>query len=172
MLGSNYGREPDPNAIRMAEYFQANNIPFYVVEELRGSGAVSVLERGSWDATWISLTSRACFYTHSFSDVIPYGHRFHLLWSLLKMPTLVFMQHGVIGFKKKLSNGVPMSKYINTLSNTFDWMLVSSEPELELISSMGVPRAKLTVTGMPAAVSSRIVRSPDRSADPNVIRPH
>jgi len=149
VVGSNYGGRPDPNAVKMIEYLLGRNENVVVIGAKLGCDDACMVPRGSLRAAHYYFCSKACFYTHSFSDIIPYGHLFAWLIRFNRDVMLVFMQHGVIGLKSASSNRVSMKRYVNSLEKTFDLMLVSSEKEKAIIAGFNVDERKLAVTGLP-----------------------
>lgn len=147
LVGSNYGDRSDPNADQIIKQLSLQGELVYRVANV-GDGS-NTLKRGSLRAAYYFFCSKACFYTHSLSDVIPHAHKLYFLKSLLKFPKLVFLQHGVIGFKRSMANGILLRDYITSLEPTFDYMIVSSMSELALIEEFGVPKQKIKVTGLP-----------------------
>lgn len=145
LVGSNYGGRSDPNADQVIEALRIKGAKVHVV----ANNKPNTLQRGSFKVAYYFFSSKACLYTHSLSDIIPHAHKFHFLKPLLRFPRLVFLQHGVIGLKSTMSNGVLLQNYIKSLEPTFDYMVVSSMKELALIEDFGVPSAKIKVTGLP-----------------------
>jgi len=147
IVGSNYGDRPDPNAEQIIKQL---SIQGKLVFNISNSvGGINTLKRGSLKAAYYFFCSKACFYTHSLSDVIPHAHKLHKLKNILGFPKLVFLQHGVIGLKNVMSNGVLLQDYVKSLAPTFDYMIVSSAKELGMVEGFGVPKQKIRVTGLP-----------------------
>jgi CDP-glycerol glycerophosphotransferase (TagB/SpsB family) len=147
LIGSNYGEQQDPNAKMLTIYLdQVGESVATVVNHPRGKAE---LGRASFSVARQFLSARTVCYTHSLSDVLPHAHRLFIFKRFFNFPQMVFLQHGVIGLKKELSNGVSMSSYISMLAKTFDYMLVSSAWEKKIVRQMGVHESKLAVTGLP-----------------------
>ena len=149
VVASNYGKRADPNALSMVDYLQARGLQVTFIGEPLLGRAVPCVPRGSIKAAYLFICARTCFYTHSLSDAVPYAHRLHFFKKLLRFPQLIFLQHGVIGFKAILSNSVPLAQYIRSLEPTFDKIIVSSDAERNIVNGFGVPSAKLALTGLP-----------------------
>lgn len=149
IVGSDYGNSIDPNASSIISALtQAGEEVIFISNRDSVVGAHR-LNRGSLPAARAVLAAKAVLYTHSFSDVIPAGHRLSLLFKAWALPQLIFLQHGVIGLKSRLSSGVLMKDYIKSLSPSFDKMVVSSTWERSLVEQMGVARQKIAITGLP-----------------------
>ena len=93
IVGSNYGGRPDPNAAKMVGYLVEREENVVVIGANLDCDGAHMVPRGSLRAAYYYFGSKACFYTHSFSDIIPYGHLFAWLIRLNRAATLVFMQH-------------------------------------------------------------------------------
>ena len=157
VLASNYGGKPDKNIIAIA-YHLASHEEVQLVISTNHQGKQywprtiteqhSVVSRTSLSALMYMLMAHAILYTHSLSDAFPYAHRipgFSLVCQAIK----VFLQHGVIGLKKNLANGKTLSQYLLRLQPTFDYMVVSSSHEANLVAGLGINSDKIKVTGLP-----------------------
>ena len=151
LIGSNYGAIIDPNAPSLINYMlEKGNRVFYVEGDgLFTQNGLLKVKRGSVLAAYYFFSSKACFYTHSLSDVIPGLHQFSWLRNTLIFPKLIFLQHGVIGLKSQLSNGVSFQSYIKSLEKSFDKMIVSSEREQRIVEQLGIDSNKIAITGLP-----------------------
>jgi len=157
LIGSNYGRVPDPNATSMLKYLERKGT--YNVFILTGKNTMSywnalvgdrtkIINRNSLRALSLLFKANFVLYTHSLSDIFPHAHH---LFRLLKpfRATLIFLQHGVIGLKINLANGVSLAKYLKSLQPTFDIMVVSSAREARTVAKLGVNQSKIAITGLP-----------------------
>lgn len=157
VLGSNYGGKPDKNILAMTRYLSSHKElqlvvsthdknrhywPLDIIEKC------SVVSRSGLKALMYVLKAHTILYTHSLSDTFPYAHRIPG-FSLVCRGIKIFLQHGVIGLKKNLANGKTLGHYLSTLQPTFDYMVVSSLHEAELVASLGINRNKIKVTGLP-----------------------
>ena len=149
IVGSNYGGRADPNAVTISRYLAEQGEQLVVIGDHLTDSAVAQVKRGSVRAARYFFHSKACFYTHSLSDIIPFGHVFAHLFHPTRFTKLIFMQHGVIGLKSVSSNGVSMQDYVRSLEKTFNFMIVSSTREKQLVTGFGVPEEKISVTGLP-----------------------
>lgn len=147
LVGSNYGNRTDPNAEQVRdELLKQKKIVFRVANTVQYS---STLRRGTVRVAYYFFSSKACFYTHSLSDLLPHAHKLSSFKRFFRFPKLVFLQHGVIGLKSTLSNGVSLRDYIRSLQPTFDYMIVSSIAERKIIENFGVPSEQIAITGLP-----------------------
>lgn len=150
VVGSDYGQTIDSNcrAIAMALIHAGRQVVFISnIKDPELDGCLC-LKRGSYEASAYILRAEVILYTHSLSDVLPKGHWLMALKKALKLPIMIFLQHGIIGLKSQLSNGASMRDYILSLEPTFDYMVVSSKQEMQLIENMGVSSKKLALTGL------------------------
>jgi len=149
VIASNYGERVDPNASILADYFDAKSRGVIFISNDINKRRKVEIKRGTINAAYYFFCCHTCFYTHSLSDVIPYAHKLFLLKKIVRFPKLIFLQHGVIGLKSMLNNGVSMKSYIQSLEPTFDKMIVSSSTEASIVEKFGIPSHKLAITGLP-----------------------
>lgn len=158
IVGSNYGGRADPNAVAISRYLVEQGERVVVIGDCLPDSAALRVKRGSIQAARYFFLSKACFYTHSLSDIIPFGHVFAHLFHPTRFTKLIFMQHGVIGLKSVSSNGVSMQDYVRSLEKTFDFMLVSSKREKKLVAGFGIPEKKVSITGLPRFDNYKVQR--------------
>lgn len=152
VIGTNYGGLPDSNALALIECINSSEYAERVVfisNDISVSGKAEFEKRGGLSSAIAFLNCEAAFYTHSLSDLIPGAHKLPFLRYFIKLPTLIFIQHGMIGLKSVLGNNVSMSTYLNTIKMSFDKMCVSSEQEFDAVVRLGVEPDKLALTGLP-----------------------
>lgn len=149
ILGSDYGERTDENISAMFSCFDSSIHDYVLVRNNPLNENASMLKRGTISAARYFFSAKACLYTHSLSDVIPHAHKLGFLKRILSFPKCVFIQHGIIGLKSRLSDKISMSDYVRSLEPTFDLVCVSSEWEEELVVGLGVPESKIRITGLP-----------------------
>ena len=141
LLGSNYGGKRDENATALFNFIESQGYPaFYISNDPTGTNTI---KRGSFNSYVRFFQTDTVFFTHSFSDILPYLHKAHVLINRFKLPRRVFIQHGVIGLKSQISENKTMSDYLASISTSFDKMVVSSEQEFQIVKRLGVPQKKL-----------------------------
>lgn len=146
LLGADYGDYSD-DSLALAKYindqgyksFHVSNNPQDKTKEIR---------RGSFQSFVVFFQCRAVYYSHSLSDVIPFGHLCWPIFQILRRPHKIFIQHGVIGLKTNISSSKTLGSYVLAQSKSFDKMVVSSEWEKNLVAEMGVGREKIFITGL------------------------
>jgi CDP-glycerol glycerophosphotransferase (TagB/SpsB family) len=132
-----------------------NNVYFVVDKSSRQHKDLAdnphVLTYGSARHINIYLQAKICFYTHTYSDFI-----FRELFLLHhKHKKLVFLHHGVLGFKK-------FDKRYVADRDMMDLFIVGSTLERDiLIKQVGVEPDKVKVTGYPRYDSMTDSASPD-----------
>lgn|GEM_PF-1336230 len=149
LVGSNYGDFYDPNATALSTYLSSEDVVTAKIVNRVIASEENLIPRGSFMASCHFLRASVVCYTHSLSDILPHAHRLYMFKSVLCFPKTIFLQHGVIGLKNRLSNGVSMPEYISILEKTFDYMVVSSDWEKQIVLKMGVSEEKLSITGLP-----------------------
>jgi len=143
IIGSNYGDSFDPNVFAAARAFKQAGYAVIVVNHRNDSVQLYkyidlILVRGTWQSFKQFWLASVVVYTHSLSDVIPFGHKLSM-FLVGKRPSLIFMQHGMIGLKAEVGNGRSIRDYLKSLVKTFDRIVVSSTKEASLVSQLGIP---------------------------------
>lgn len=111
-----------------------------------------VLRYGSAQHIDIYIQSTTCFYTHTYSDFV-YREQFLTYRGKKK---LVFLHHGVLGFKK-------FDKRYFANRNSMNLFIVGSTLERDiLLNQVGVSADKIKVTGYARYDKMADVASPDR----------
>lgn len=149
MIGSNYGDTPDKNVTTLLDFLQHSEEYEICFVSERPYPDVEYLMRGNLKSYLHARRATAILYSHSLSDVLPWGHKIPTTRTLLKQSKLIFLQHGVIGFKATLANGKTMQDYVLSLRRTMDIICVSSMAEKEIVASFGVEPKIIHVTGLP-----------------------